>query len=315
MSLGTHPVSSSRPSGVGLSSDKVRKIVELLKSDSLPYEKREKFLAVIRAVAEGDINIMNRLRLKALEFETFGVSKELPSLFDYEPVLRIPPMDEFVASREFLGRREVFPRIMDILVAADDPTVRHVTICAGKGVGKSYLCAALMARGAFLLRAYPHVRTIFNRPPDDFIAMVNMSVSANQAERVIFQKLKSFVRYSKCFPGTEIGKRELAFPNFVTALCGHSGYQVFYGFDVFWGCVDEVSHFDSTPDHDVAMEISEGIEASQLTRFPKDYKLIEISSPKSEDDFLVRSLLRVKERGKRVKIFRGDSDSDLAEVK
>jgi len=290
----------------------MEKLQRILASGSLSESHRRQLLEVLELIAQGQTDIVKRLQRKA--WETLEISADLRniSLRNFEPARRIPPMDEFMLSRKYMNRRETYPRIMDIMMAADDPTVREVYICAGKGVGKSHICSGLLSRGAFILNSYPAVREIYHTAPGVFILMLNMSISATEAQGVIFQELKSMIKYSACFANAQINTRDIRFPNDVLAVCGHSGYQAFYGFNIFYGCVDEASHFDETPDHDVAQEIAQGIRASQITRFPLDYKFIAISSPRDESDFLVRNLNEIKTRGQAVKIFRGDSDSDMS---
>jgi hypothetical protein len=312
-----HPQVVDQPGrGQGLSPQATR-IMELLRSPELPDRDRKLLVGVLKGMASGTYDIARQLKVKALEYRRSLVNSPARpsiSLLDYEPCRRIPPMWEYMESQDYMGLTIVHPRIMDILVAVDDPTVRECYIQAGKGVGKSFLSAALLSRGAFILNSYPFVRQVFGTLPDDYIVVLNMSVSAAQAQKVIFQKLKSMITRATIFTGAHVGTREIEFHDKVVELCGHSGYEIFYGCDIFYGVLDEASHFDKTPDHDVAAEIHEGIVASQLTRFPNDYKLVAISSPKDEEDFLVSRVGNIKEKGRKVKIFTGDTSYDLREV-
>ena len=303
------------PPGTQGLSPHAAKILELLRSPEMQDRDRKLLIGVLKGMAAGTYDLARQLKVKALEYRrSQHVSRPAISLLDYEPCRRIPPMWEYMESKDYMGLTIVHPRIMDILVAVDDPTVRECYIQAGKGVGKSFLSAALLSRGAFILNSYPFVRQVFGTLPDDYIVVLNMSVSAAQAQKVIFQKLKSMVTRATIFTGAHVGTREIEFHDKVLSLCGHSGYEIFYGYDIFYGVLDEASHFDKTPDHDVAAEIHEGIVASQLTRFPNDYKLVAISSPKDEEDFLVTRVANIKEKGRKVKIFTGDTSYDMREV-
>lgn len=294
---------------------KEQQIVQSILEGNLSPRERQAVLMALKQLAKGKTDIVEQLRFKSVEAQVRLPNERSASLFDFEPARRIPPMWEFMESREYMGLSKIlYPRVLDILVAADDPKVRKVVICAGKGVGKSTICGAMMSRGAFLLNSYPNVRDIFGTLPDDYIVVLNMSISATQAQKVIFQKLKSMIEHASCFKGAGVHTREIEFANKVMALSGHSGYQVFYGYDVFYGCVDEASHFEITPDHDVIAEIVEGIESSQLTRFPLDYKLLIISSPKDDQDYVVKGLEDIKTKGEEVRIFRGDSNTDIKDV-
>jgi hypothetical protein len=288
-----------------------QRLLNVLKNGNPTDHERTILIQILKEIAAGKQDIVQQLRIKAMEFNQsqHRVQPET-SLLDYEPCRRIPPMWEYMESRQYLNRKNVYPRIMDILVAVDDPSVREVYIQAGKGVGKSFLSAALMSRGAFILGSYPMVRDVFGVQPEDFIVTLNMSVSANQAQKVVFQKFKSMIKTSACFPGANIGVREIQFQNNVLGLSGHSEFTTFFGFDVFLGVMDEGSWFSVTPENDVAQEIHQGMLSSMLTRFPNDYKLVTISTPKHQEDFLTSRVTGVKEKGRRIPVFTADSATE-----
>jgi len=287
-----------------------QRLLRLLREGSPTDHERAVIIQILKEIAAGKQDIVQQLRVKAMEYRQNQHQRSEISLLDYEPCRRIPPMWEYMESKNYLNRKNVYPRIMDILVAVDDPSVREVNILAGKGVGKSFLSAALMSRGAFILGSYPMVRDIFGVQPEDFIVTLNMSVSANQAQKVVFQKFKSMIKTSVCFPGAKIGVREIEFPNNILGLSGHSEFTTFYGFDVFFGIMDEASHFTVTTENDVAQEIHQGMISSMLTRFPNDYKIVGISTPKHQEDFLASRVTAVKEKGHRLPIFTGESATD-----
>lgn len=292
-------------------------IIELLKGDSLSEREKTFIIEYLKKLANNEHGLIDSLKAKALEFRKQPQIKSNIKLLDYEPVRRIPPMWEFVESKQYLGKtigKIVYPRILDVLVAADDPTIREIYICAGKGVGKSTICGVMMARGAYILNSYPKIRDIFKVQEGTYIVVLNMSINATQAQKVIFQKFKSIIRNSPCFEGAIIGKREIEFRNEILGLSGHSDYQAFFGYDVFYGCIDEASHFDATKERNVAAEIYEGIVASQATRFINDSKLLIISTPLHEEDFLTQKVNEAKKNGTPVKIFTGDSASDIKQV-
>jgi hypothetical protein len=237
---------------------------------------------------------------------------------------RRPPLDEFFYGKDFLALppNSVFKSIMDVCWAADRSDVREVFVAAGKGSGKSTMVSLLMARGADDL--HNHIRdpsAYFQLLPDSKIAIVNMSVGAKQAQDVMFNKFSALLNNAPCFHRDgqrvyEKSKRQIYFArkNF-WALSGHSGYQAYFGYDVFFGCIDEMSHLRDSDDNPVAEEIYQGLVSSGRTRFKDHYKLLAISSPAAEDDALMKRVLDTKRFGKQVIGINVDGDADASLMK
>lgn len=241
--------------------------------NSLTPEARELVEKALREQAEGKADTLEQLR---------------GAVYAHRP----PPMDEFIYSKEYLGlpKGAVFPAIEELLFRIDHPDVREVWICAGKGSGKSTLTSVTMARQAYTVAVCMRdPSAFFKLLPDALTAIVNMSISANQAENVMFNKFYSLISNAKCFlkegiPIFKKRKRHVEMANNVHALSGHSGYQAFFGYDVFCGVLDEFSWFKDKSDKSISDEIFSGILGSAKSRFPGYYKIVSISSPQAMDD-------------------------------
>lgn len=246
------------------------------------------------------------------ETETFEQIKD--AVFDIQP----PPLDEFIYSNEFLGipRGRLYPAVEDLLHRIDDPSIREVWICAGKGSGKSTLTSITMARQA-------HIVAVCMRDPSSYFmllpgaltAIVNMSISAPQAENVIFNKFWNLLTFARCFndihgnPIFNKKKRHIVFPNNVHALSGHSGYEAYFGYDTFCGVLDEFAWFKDNEDRSISDEVYSAILGSCKTRFPGFYKIVAISSPQSQDGPIMRRVEGARTSGIEPDII-GEVDGD-----
>lgn len=264
----------------------------------LTEEDRQTAIQVLQELQDGDTTSFDQL---------------IGSIYR-EPV---PDIEEFTYGQHYLAREgKIRPRIMDIIVAIDDPTIRQVFLCAGRGVGKTEIVVVSQARAVNKIISMWDPFTYFDIGDGSQIAAINMSVSATQAEKVMFSRFKKYVTASPWFQQyiTNVKAREMEFGYDVIALSGHSEYEPYLGYDVFFGSIDEASHFDETPHRHAAQEIEEGILGSCNTRFPNDYKLLGISSPKHDEDYLYSRVQGIKTSGTSVRVFRGDSDSDTQAV-
>lgn len=230
----------------------------------------------------------------------------------------VPPLDEFIYSKDYLGlpKGSVFPAIETLLWEMDKDDVREAFICAGKGSGKTAISSIVMARQSHkLVRCYRDPSAHFRLMPDSLIAVVNMSISAEQAEMVMFNRYWALLQNAKCFhdeQGKAVfkkWKRHIELPKNVHALSGHSGYKAYFGYDVFCGVLDECSWFKDKEDRPVSEEIYQGIKASCETRFPGAYKLICISSPQAQDDFLMKRIAEGKNMGRPIVVGETEGDS------
>lgn len=242
---------------------------------------------------------------KALREQAEGKGDTLEQLRGAVYAHRPPPMDEFIYSKEYLGipKSAIFPAIEELLFRMDHPDVREIWICAGKGSGKSTITSITMARQAHNVAVCMRdPSAFFKLLPGALTAIVNMSISASQAENVIFNKFLTLLNGAKCFhkeglPIFSKRKRHIEMSNNVHAMSGHSGYQAFFGYDVFCGVLDEFAWFKDKQDKTISDEIFSGILGSAKSRFPGYYKIVSISSPQAMDDPIMKHVQKAIRMG------------------
>lgn len=185
-----------------------------------------------------------------------------------------------------------------------DFCVPHTSSVLGNGAKhhNSSVVSIVMARATYRLMCYRDPAAYFNLLPKDLIAIVNMSISSEQAELVMFSKYWNLIMGSACFhadgkPLFEKRKRHIEFPGNLHALSGHSGYRAYFGYNVFCAVLDEFAWFRDTQDHPVSAEIYQGVKSSAKTRFESEYKLIAISTPQAEDDAIMTKIDEIRELG------------------
>lgn len=236
-------------------------------------------------------SLRDEARVKALQEEVYA---EIPI-----------DMEEFIYGSKYLGlpKNSIYPKVLDLLMEIDKPDIREAHICAAKGIGKSTLSSLIIVRSVYRLLCYRDPPSYFGLLPGEFIAVVNMSVAADQAENVMFHKVWNLINNSPWFKDENGNllfkkkKRHIEFPKSIHALSGHSGYQAYYGYNSFAGVVDEIAWMQDTEDHVVSDEVYQGLLASAKTRFDGYYKIICISTPRAEDDFIYSRVKHAEEYG------------------
>lgn len=263
------------------------KIDAILKT--LSPKEREALEAVFIAEAEGNTQLAKQLRTQVYLQER-------------------PPLEHFLFDKEYLGfhQAEVYPAILEVMHLLDDPSVREGYIAAGKGSGKSTVVSAMMARAVHDLTCYVDPAAYFGMISGEHIAIVNMSIGAEQAENVMLNKFWNLCTRSPMFhkdgePTFIKRKRHIEFPALRThVLSGHSGYKAYFGYNVYMGSMDEMSWFKDTEDHPITEEIYSGLLAAAKTRFDGHYKIMGISSPESQDDGLMQRINLLRREGQEI---------------
>jgi hypothetical protein len=137
--------------------------------------------------------------------------------------------------------------------------------------------------------------------PGSQIAAVNLSVAKEQAKDVVFGEFMGRISHSPWFSGKyeeQVGR--CIFPKNIHAISGGSSAISFYGYHTIFGAIDEVSFLLDREGKSLAEDLTEALLKSLMTRFPHSYKLFEISTLRSDDDFLYTNIERVKTNGTRL---------------
>jgi hypothetical protein len=220
--------------------------------------------------------------------------------FEHRPV----GIHEFITSPDYLNAAdECWPAILEDLeeIFNEPPTSRRLSHFQeivrdmGIGSGKSFRVTYIFC--------YAVYRLLCLREPQRFypglakgskIALVNTSLSAPQAKRVVFGDIVERVKNSPWFqkyalPDPTV-QSELRFPKNIVIFPASSSETAPLGYNIFMANIDEASFFTQTDTHDVAQEIHDGLDRRITSRFGEDGLLCVISSPRYVDDFTERKM-------------------------
>jgi len=210
-------------------------------------------------------------------------------------------MEEFVLGRRFLNLRGLINKEkMDLLINFAQPHVRKAWMAVGSGGGKSFCVSIAMAWMIYCVCCLKRPDLFYLLGPGSKIAVINLSVSKEQARDVIFSEFLARVGGSPWFTGKyKAWTAKARFPKRVYALSGGSTATSYYGYHTVFGSLDEAS-FLMDGNRSVAEELVEALQKSLSTRFPRAFKLFVISTLRSPDDYLYTQIERIKEEGVRV---------------
>ena len=238
----------------------------------------------------------------ALELAHFFCKMDLLG-FEYKE--RPADIETFIMSKDYLDLSDsIRPVILEDLKAlfCDEESFafcpyREAVFDEAIGSGKSFLTSIIIAYVLHHLLCMRNPQKSFNLEQNSMIAIMNMSVNAKQAKKVVFGEVKNRVLHSPWFvrhkPNPRV-RSELQFPGNITIIPGHSGYKFPLGYNLIVGIMDEAAFYTETEDHDVAEEIFYALERRVQGRFNEHGLLIMISSPRYVDDFIERKMEEVK---------------------
>jgi hypothetical protein len=221
----------------------------------------------------------------------------LDTTFHEPPV----PMREFLMSPDYADYRDsLWPNVQAILEEFDKFRYREAFLGLGKGSGKSSIGAIFLARSIYWLMNLRDPWRYYQLRKGTQLNVLNVSISGAQAQSVIFDSLVQIVENSRFFRGkftkrVSQGHADLAFPSKkVRAISGHSGSTAWRGYAVYAGVADEAAWFVTKTNRDNAEEMVHVMQGSMKTRFPRSYKLLVISSLKSRNDYVCKSLTTLR---------------------
>jgi hypothetical protein len=228
-----------------------------------------------------------------------GDTAALKAIYDLIYEDKPADMEEFVLGRRYLNLKNLInPEKVDLLVRFSQPNLRKMWIAAGSGAGKSFMVSICMAWVIHCLMCLRRPDLYYLLGPGSKIAVVNLSVSKEQARDVIFSEFIGRLAESPWFKGKyKAWTSRARFPKRVYAISGGSNAISFYGYHTIMGSVDEASFMVDKQDRSIAEELVEALLKSLNTRFPRSYKLFVISTLKSADDFLYTQIEKIKEEG------------------
>lgn len=191
-------------------------------------------------------------------------------------------------------------------------------ICAlGKGSGKDAMAVISVLYIVYQLLCLKNPQTYFGVPQYDSIDLMNIAINADQAQRVFFDRVVSLLKSSEWFDGKYDARRnDVGFDKNVNLISGHSESESLEGHNVIAVILDEISGF--------AMESNTGNakaktgpsiykmhRGSVTSRFPQYGKVILLSFPREENDFIMqryRAVIAESETVKKVVTLKRDPD-------
>lgn len=252
----------------------------------------------IQELSESDREALFDILVKAQEGDSSALEAVCDLVYDEIPV----PLEEFVCGRRYLGLRgNIDPEKINILEQFAKPETRKMYVAAGSGGGKSFMVSIAMAWQVYNLVCLKNPDLFYMLGPGAKIAIINLSVSKDQAKDVIFTQFLARVSTAPWFARRyKEWSMKAQFPKRIFAFSGGSGAIAYYGYDTIMGSLDEASWLVDRNDRSVAEELCEALLKSLNTRFPRAYKLWVISTLRSNDDYLSEQIERIKDTGKTI---------------
>lgn len=236
--------------------------------------------------------------------------------FDEKPV----PLEEFVTGEEFLREKGLSKHQMDLAKAMSQiykkatlemlymdraeaeerwrQTCKEVVAQLGKGAGKDFVSTIAVAYVVYQLMCLKEPAEYYGKSSGDSIDIINIAINADQAQRVFFDNFMNKIKKCHWFEGKyEAKANSVKFNKNINVYSGHSEREAFEGYNTLMVILDEISGFAMAPDEASGEEelkkTSKGIykmyRASVTSRFPDFGKLVLLSFPRFEGDFIQQS--------------------------
>ena len=193
--------------------------------------------------------------------------------------------------------------LQELFRGYDDPEMNwhynEAVFDEGIGGGKTYRASIIITYLVYrtLILKDPH--KLFHLAKGSGIYLMNMSLHADQAKRVVFGEITQRIQNSPWFrsknylPNDRI-KSELQMPKNITIIPGNSKETFPQGYNLLGGVMDEAAWYTETESHDVAEEMFNALYNRIKNRFHRHGMLIMISSPRFVDDFIEKKMEEAK---------------------
>ena len=217
-------------------------------------------------------------------------------------IWREKPVDmrTFICGQRFLDLEGlVYPNILRIACAFDEPHIRDGKLLIGKGGGKSTLTSILIARSIYKVMCLRDWRRVLKIPVGN-IYTLNMATTKEQARDVLFSKFTDVLKRSQWFRGKYVARKDrIAFRGGIESISGSSSDTAQLGYDIFCGVLDEADFFLDTSHKSNADNLYSVLEEQSRTRFGDWRKVFVISSlGKSVNSFMIRQWEAMKKNGR-----------------
>lgn len=162
----------------------------------------------------------------------------------------------------------------------------------GKSSGKDTVCRLSALRIAYLLQCLKSPQNYFQMAQDDSIHMLNVAISADQAQKAFFEPMTKMVNRGWFRDKANPTKNAIEFSKNIQSISGHSKTDSQEGLNIILGVCDEIDGFKTKDElarthalsvresSNSAESIMEMIQTSANSRFPETFKFVAISWPR-----------------------------------
>ncbi len=276
----------------------------------------------IKNDGQKEMSLESALNDMADFFET-ETNRQIEEGESFDEVWEFEPVDPktFCTSPEYLNLgEEIYPVVLQDLADTfpgepKDMQPKHEEIIFDEaiGSGKSFKLSILATYMAYKLLCLRNPQKFFRLAPGSKIAIMNMSVSASQAKRVVFGEIKSKVDYSpwfqKHYPPNPRIRSELQFDpspenmkkaekriyKNIYIIPGSSSGMAPLGYNLFCGIIDEATLWRDTENKDYVEDVYNIIRRRVTSRFMDKGLIVLGGSPMYSTDFLERRIKDVND--------------------
>lgn len=212
-----------------------------------------------------------------------------------EKYLRLSPIQaQAVKQVERVYYMETYPKLAeyDQYWAEQVRMTNYHAFQWGKSSGKDTVCRLSALRIAYLLNCLKSPQSYFQMAQDDSIHMLNVAISADQAQKAFFEPMTKMVSRGWFADKANPTKNAIEFAKNVQSISGHSKTDSQEGLNIILGVCDEIDGFKTKAEIDrthavsvressnSAESIMEMIQTSANSRFPETFKFVAISWPR-----------------------------------
>lgn len=218
-------------------------------------------------------------------------------------------VQEFIESPQFCnqkfdGRRGCRPKIMEIAIRLTDEKVRESILLLGKGSGKDYISSLILLYQVYKCLCMRSPQAYHFMAPGSSLYFVNVARNENQAKNVFFAEFIGHLENCRWFDGRydDPGTQKVSFAKNLHVLSGNSQAFGWLGYNTIFWVGDELAFFltkdgaDEDDGNSKAEECWLAAYGSCQTRFPDHYKMIGITTPRFDDDFVMKKFHQLTER-------------------
>jgi len=246
------------------------------------------------------------------KLDNFDVFKELASglsqstddnVWEEEAV----DIETFICDKRFLnlrwnGKTGCRPKILEIAKAIAEDNIREVMLLLGKGSGKDFISAIMHLYGIYKALCMYNPQSFYGLSPGSPIYFVNVARNEGQAKNVFFVEFVGMLENCPWFQGKyeEPSGGVVRFNKKIRALSGNSQAFGWLGYNTIQWVGDELAFFlEKDANEESASKAEDCWEAaygSCQTRFPDHYKMIGITTPRYDDDFVMQKCYELDDR-------------------